>query len=464
MFKFDKKTANTIKIANKYKSRIEKAEKLMSEMNFPETFENGGKIKENIKLLNSTKSGIKSANTILEEKIAELNAIGKKNNLKSNISETKGMQLLSDSNIEPAVGNEIEYEDIVDFVNFFIDWNKYKESRKGSSLETIILEYIFKLWQEHLNNNISEEELKEKISQELYNNYGIRINSTDIDKIDITDTNNIHIILNDGTNISLYGSHSAQYVDGYRVRVYRDGQQFYIMSDGGIKLDDDVQKQIKEGTFIKDDTQIKGFETITVNGHKINIFWVGDDVEYYVFQERVKDVEEQLSKYFPPEVLECILESGNFKGFYVGTNNDVNSGQAFWKYQAVAISDEYVYINSGLLGSLNAETTHTYLIHELGHIFDVKIGADYLESKGVIVEKIRYSSCAEELGDLYKKYKKKLQKYTWKGYNRILFPNGIPSATEFFAELFTVYCIRPDELKESFPELYEYINKLIKNT
>ena len=50
MFKFDKKTSDTIKMANKYKSRIEKAEKIMNEISFPETFENRGKIKENLKL------------------------------------------------------------------------------------------------------------------------------------------------------------------------------------------------------------------------------------------------------------------------------------------------------------------------------------------------------------------------------------------------------------------------------
>ena len=437
MFKFDKKVSDTIKMADKSKEKISRAEQIM-------------------KLLNTASKGIKAANRTLDKKINEIVAIGKKT-LNSNKFETKGMNLInlaSDSSYQNIEISMSEYEETIDFVNRFIDWDKFKESHQGGSdLLNIVIEYIFKLWNEYLNNNILEEELRTKITKELYNNYGIRINSYDIEKIDKTNTNTIIVSLNDGTLISLYGSKSPQYTAGYRARVFKSGQQFYLMSDGEIILDDSIQEQIKEGTEIKEDIKIKGFETITVNGHKVNIFWVGDDVPYYTFQEMVKDVEEQLSKYISPELLENILESEDFKGFFVGTNSSIDSGLHTWDYQALAISDEYIYINAGLLGALNAAVTDIYIVHEFGHIFDATNKRYSLN---------RYSS-DERFQELYVEYKQKLQKFTWKGYNRIMYPGGIPNETEFFAELFTIYCAKPEDLKEAFPELYDYMEELIES-
>ena len=456
MFKFDKKVSDTIKMADKSKEKISRAEQIMRGIKIPETFENRGKITENIELLNTASKGIKAANRTLDKKINEIVAIGKKT-LNSNKFETKGMNLInlaSDSSYQNIEISMSEYEETIDFVNRFIDWDKFKESHQGGSdLLNIVIEYIFKLWNEYLNNNILEEELRTKITKELYNNYGIRINSYDIEKIDKTNTNTIIVSLNDGTLISLYGSKSPQYTEGYRARVFKSGQQFYLMSDGEIILDDSIQEQIKEGTEIKEDIKIKGFETITVNGHKVNIFWVGDDVPYYTFQEMVKDVKEQLSKYISPELLENILESEDFKGFFVGTNSSIDSGLHTWDYQALAISDEYIYINAGLLGALNAAVTDIYIVHEFGHIFDATNKRYSLN---------RYSS-DERFQELYVEYKQKLQKFTWKGYNRIMYPGGIPNETEFFAELFTIYCAKPEDLKEAFPELYDYMEELIES-
>ena len=119
MFKFDKKTSDTIKMANKYKSRIEKAEKIMNEISFPETFENRGKIKENLKLLSSTMNGIKSANTTLEKKITEINAIGNKNFQLQNVPNLS----LNNHNM----GEYIETASVLkefDFAVRYIDWNR----------------------------------------------------------------------------------------------------------------------------------------------------------------------------------------------------------------------------------------------------------------------------------------------------------------------------------------------------
>ena len=133
MFKFDKKVSDTIKMADKSKEKISRAEQIMRGIKIPETFENRGKITENIELLNTASKGIKAANRTLDKKINEIVAIGKKT-LNSNKFETKGMNLInlaSDSSYQNIEISMSEYEETIDFVNRFIDWDKFKESHQG---------------------------------------------------------------------------------------------------------------------------------------------------------------------------------------------------------------------------------------------------------------------------------------------------------------------------------------------
>ena len=230
MFKFDKKTSDTIKMANKYKSRIEKAEKIMNEISFPETFENRGKIKENLKLLSSTMNGIKSANTTLEKKITEINAIGNKN-----------FQLQNVPNLSLNNHNKGEYIETAsvlkefDFAVRYIDWNKHNETinnEKKLNIIEMILDFFSGLFAD-------EYEKKQKIADLLYEEYGITINAWDIESIKGKKGETITITLKDGTLITIFGENTLGYKDGLRVRIESsDGRHnLDIMSNGDVFSD-----------------------------------------------------------------------------------------------------------------------------------------------------------------------------------------------------------------------------------
>ena len=100
-FIFDKKVSDTIKMTDKAKAKINNAKGIMKKIKIPETFENRKKIGESIELLNTTMSGIKSANTALDKLINKINItfdiINKKSinvtrklfNIEANEKETK---------------------------------------------------------------------------------------------------------------------------------------------------------------------------------------------------------------------------------------------------------------------------------------------------------------------------------------------------------------------------------------
>lgn len=110
MFKFDKKTANTIKMADKSRNKINSAETILRSITIPETFENRRKISESIRLLKATSNGIKSSNTQLDKKINQINAVSKKNIIFKNIISSKkslGLNGYSDKDLDNMSYNDL---------------------------------------------------------------------------------------------------------------------------------------------------------------------------------------------------------------------------------------------------------------------------------------------------------------------------------------------------------------------
>ena len=87
----------------------------------------------------------------------------------------------------------------------------------------------------------------------------------------------------------------------------------------------------------------------------------------------------------------------------------------------------------------------------MGHIIDYLVG---IES---------YSSLSDEiLLELYEKNKKSIQELG-DGYNSSGYPEGLPNALEFFAQLSAVYFFNPEELQILLPECYNYIRDFYNN-
>ena len=469
MFKFDKKTSDTIKMANKYKSRIEKAEKIMNEISFPETFENRGKIKENLKLLSSTMNGIKSANTTLEKKITEINAIGKKNNSINN------MELCSSNKLATFNSDYSEYITAFEFANKYIDWNKFNETLEKSD-ETDILKIIFDFIKGLFE---SEEDKKKGIARLLYNEYGISINYAWIEKISGKNGQTIKIALNDGTEITIYGEKTVGYKHGLRVRIAKDNQELIIGRFGEITyrdsqsevslsiilselrpedivpvydISEEEQKEIRKEFGLEESAPIKGYSVVTINGKETKVYWIGDDVSFADFQKNIKIVEEQVSNY-PPNILDSVFNSGHFKGFVVGTHYSDNPSYKSENWGAYAHLDQYIYIYADSY-SFNKEST---VYHEFAHILDSTLygGQGY------------YTEHEQEILGLYDEYRTIIQEIpelSCSGYtNKEMYPDGVPNVEEFFATIVQLYFSRPEELETLLPELYEYVDKLFKS-
>ena len=480
MFKFDKKVSDTIKMADKSKEKISRAEQIMRGIKIPETFENRGKITENIELLNTASKGIKVANRTLDKKINEIVAIGKKNsqlqnvsslgknNLTSNFNLTSNNELNNSNTLNP---DYLEYKKAFDFADEYIDWDKYNEEKPKSD-EVDIIKILLELLKIVFE---SEWEKKKRIANVLYEEYGIVIYPQYIEEIK-NDKGTMTIVLQDGTEIIIYGHESEAFQHGLKVRITNDDQELLLMKNGYVTyrdsqsdvslskvleelnpedivpvytISEEEQEKLRREFSLEEGIPISGYSVININGQDIKVYWIGDDVYFKDFQKNIKIIEEQISNY-PPNALDKVFNSGDFKGVLVGTKRSPTYKD---EYAAFAHLDEYIYMDVDSY-DFNKKST---VYHEFAHILDSTLYG----GNG------HYTEHEQEILDLYDEYKMSLQEIpelSCNGYcNRNQYPDGVPNVKEFFATIVELYFSRPEELEALLPELYDYVDNIFKS-
>ena len=230
--------------------------------------------------------------------------------------------------------------------------------------------------------------------------------------------------------------------------------------DAKFFLTTNEQNKIKWTINAKETTRINGYVELDIKGNKTKIYWVGD-LSYDKFMERAELIKEAMEVY--PEAIINTVFNDEFNGFFIGGRYDTNfiEQHDFTKEQAESLAGfvdyrRFVY----LCGDAEAKDFYkSTIIHEFAHLLDYALGRNnYDESY------ITNSGEDKEIKDLYQKYKKILQPIVEGGYNNEkIYPDGIPNEEEFFAESIEIYLTRPDELKKTVPEVYEYIEKMIKD-
>ena len=247
--------------------------------------------------------------------------------------------------------------------------------------------------------------------------------------------------------------------DGENIKVImKNGEEFLFAGDGDdytlekielsngivihMNISDNMKKIAKEEGPINDDVDIKGYANIEVNGESVPVYWVDDiSSSFEVFKKHVQNVKDAFDK-IPNNVKDKILEGYDFKGFYVGGYYSQHENPGY--FNGFAHDNEYVYIETC---GANYET----IIHEIGHILDFSIGngTSYYSSRDYRAEKY------------YRKYKDSMKELIPdnSGYHR----TGPINDKEFFACLFEMYLERPDEVSQLFPELYDYMDNIVKS-
>ena len=246
---------------------------------------------------------------------------------------------------------------------------------------------------------------------------------------------------------------SIETSDGFVYNYRLENGQYVISSininNNYLQFHSDVTEEDYEyvknllGNYWVDGTTINGYTTHTVstpNGSRIyKVYWIGSTTTYDQFINGSLNAFKSIDNY-PQNVLNFI-NSSEFEGFIYGSKDDIQFKNSGWN--AFACGTKYIYFNV----SSNPEL----LFHEMGHIIDYLVG---IES---------YSSLSDEiLLELYEKNKKSIQELG-DGYNSSGYPEGLPNALEFFAQLSAVYFFNPEELQILLPECYNYIRDFYNN-
>ena len=248
---------------------------------------------------------------------------------------------------------------------------------------------------------------------------------------------NIIVIMNNGEEFVFVPNSDG---DGYILNNI-------ILSDGtsiSCALPESRQQEIRELAEIDDEVPIKGWASIEIDGHQTYVYWVGDaSCDFEVFKAQVGNVKKALDR-MPNNVLEQIFSNNNFKGFFVGAY--YSSSYSENDYNAFAFQDNYIYINT------HQNASYETILHELGHIYDFTIGDG----------NIHYSVSSSTINQYYSKYGEVIKDLipTNSGYHF----TGPTNSTEFFACVFQIYLVKPEELKQLVPELYIFMDGLVKNT
>ena len=226
--------------------------------------------------------------------------------------------------------------------------------------------------------------------------------------------------------------------------------------DAKFFLTTNEQNKIKWTINAKETTRINGYVELDIKGNKTKIYWVGD-LSYDKFMERAELIKEAMEVY-PEAILNTVFKD-EFNGFFIGDKYDLDEDYSELEQERLAGFVDYrrfVYMCG------DAEDKDFYkstIIHEFAHVLDYALGKKNYDDEFTF-----YSGEDKEINDLYQKYKKIIQPIVEGGYNdEKLFPDGVPNAQEFFAESMEIYLTRPDELKKTVPEVYEYIEKMIKD-
>ena len=223
-------------------------------------------------------------------------------------------------------------------------------------------------------------------------------------------------------------------------------------------FNEDDKKDWREFIGLDDNDEIIGYSLIEVNGHSFPIVYTGN-TSFVQMNATAYCVDHGLQK-FPEEALEK-LENSDFGGYVVGDSTNVLGRNALGLdgsgVAGLASGNRFVYLNSSCM-SMNNEGVRSMgtACHETGHIIDFENGE---EEYG-----FHLTENDEEFATIYEDNKKTFQQAFDDdlGYNSKSYPDGIPNKLELYAEAVKIYCTKKEELETLFPELYEYVDKTLK--
>ncbi len=313
---------------------------------------------------------------------------------------------------------------------------KIENKKNNTNIETINLSY-----QDLNNNNISFIKYSDinnddkEIIVDFFENNGIKdIKSSDIKKIESNGENGYIVELKSGDIVYFSpNSSNEQKIVGIKLA---NGEYLAFYSGESIN-----QETIHSRADIKENISIKGLLSIDED---TSIYWL-ENTSFKRFLAVSNNIIESLNNY-PSNVKDYILNSKSFEGFYIGDFTALSDQNAIdiITLEGLAYSGKRIMINT-----IFPITSKWVVTHELAHILDYLLGENH------------YLSNTYTIYELYKEYDKPLRKLLdlSDGYKI----TGHPNSLEFFADLVTIYLTKPEKLKRSIPELYEYIDNLINN-
>lgn len=238
--------------------------------------------------------------------------------------------------------------------------------------------------------------------------------------------------------------------------VLKDGNHVIdtvILVDGTVikcNLSSIVQDAIRGLNGIYDEVEVKGHATLNINGVDMKLYWLEDENKSFQdFIQFISICREGL-EVFPSNILKKIAENG-FKGIFFGASGSREDNVASYvsNWAAYAFSDDFIFVNNCF--KVDAIT------HEFGHVLD-----DFL----VDGEYKKFSHYDQELQNLYEQYKKIVQplEINYSGYGSSEeYPDGIPTATEFFTIVNNLFLNHGEDLYALIPELYDYFANFYNN-
>ena len=250
--------------------------------------------------------------------------------------------------------------------------------------------------------------------------------------------------------------------DGKKVKVKDDQGRIYycfirnndvlshvIFPDGSIlncEISNERRNQIDELRCLNENVDIFGYQTIEIDGKNINFYAVGDTSLKKIYDQGL-NIQSAINS-FPNYSKDLFLHNSDFFGFFIGSKEDSTHRPSGIDWVAYANSDKFIYFDSNDNYAFTLETIE----HEMGHIIDYIIGGNK-----------HNTTIDPNFLALYDKYKVSIIT-AFDGFGGYGGFSEMPNEKELFAKATAIYINKPDELRASMPDLYDYMDKALRGT
>ncbi len=210
-------------------------------------------------------------------------------------------------------------------------------------------------------------------------------------------------------------------------------------------LSEEDYSDLVNKSALKIDGDIRGYSTIKVNGQDVKVYWVKDNTSLDTYKEELDNIKTAI-KHYPSNVIRFLMSKNPDLFFLIGeiSSSTFDDEHAEGVLGCIGGYNDSIYINGAANDDGHDVDTVESLIGRLFYFY-------YKANQGL--DPIWDTDY--ELYDLYLKYVDSI--------SAIDNGTGVNITIDFFAKIMNLYIEYNSDLKSLFPEVYDYVEKVIKS-